>query len=304
MSISYGFYNSINHDRKYNSEQMASIFDGVITDGVYHSIGKAFSVTPGEGMNVNVDTGRAWFDHTWTLNDAIIVVGITDAHQVYDRIDAIVLRVDGDKRTNSIIAKAGTASSTPVKPTMAKDDNKKIYEHPLAYVRVNHGVTAIKASNIQFVVGTSECPFVAGVQNGVDIDALVANWKLEFDVLFAQLENQISQAASGTLLDGSVTYEKLAPDAVRRRFENVSVPVANFVSDSTYEDYPYRAAVPLAGVVASMVPDVAFSVAALADCDFAPVAECYGDQSAGGIYIYASSVPTAAVLINSVVCWR
>lgn len=298
MSITYGFYNSFNGDRKYNAGQMSAIFDGVITDGVYHSIGDAFSVTPGTGMSVKVAPGRAWFDHTWTLNDAIILVELADAHQVYDRIDAIILKVDGDKRTNSIVAKAGTASSSPVKPTMAEG------EHPLAYVRVNHGVTAITASNIQFIVGTSECPFVAGVQNGVDIDALVANWKLEFDVLFAQLENQISQAASGTLLDGSVTYEKLAPDAVRRRFENVSVPAASFVSDDTYEDYPYRATVQLAGVIASMVPDVAFSVVALSDCDFAPIAECYGDQSAGGIYIYASSVPTAAVLINSVVCWR
>lgn len=300
MSITYGFYNSFNGDRKYTADQMSSIFDGVITDGVYHSIGKAFSVTPGTGMSVNVAPGRAWFDHMWTLNDAILVVELTAAHQVYDRIDAIVLRVDGDKRTNSIIAKAGTPSSAPVKPTMTKDDNKKIYEHPLAYVRVNHGATDIKAANIQFVVGTSECPFVAGVQNGVDIDALVENWKLEFNILFAKLEDQISQAASGVLIDGSVTYEKLAPDAVRRRFENVSVPVASFVSDTTYADYPYRATVPLAGVIASMVPDVTFSVAALADCEFAPVAECY----AGGIYIYASSAPTAAVLINSVVCWR
>lgn len=294
MSISYGFYNSVNHDRKYNAKQISSIFDGIITDGVYHSIGDAFSVTPGTGMRVNVASGRAWFNHTWTLNDATIVVDLTASHQVYDRIDAIILKVDQNARTNTITAKVGTPSNSPAKPTMADG------EHPLAYVTVGHGATSITAANIQFVVGTSECPFVAGVQNGVDIDALVANWKLEFDILFARLEDQISQAASGTLIDGSVTYEKLAPDAVRRRFENVSVPVASFVSDTTYVDYPYRAAIPLAGVIASMVPDVTFSVAALADCEFAPVAECYS----GGIYIYASSAPTAAVLINSVVCWR
>ena len=294
MSVSYGFYNSINHDRKYDAEQISSIFDGIITDGVYHSIGDAFSVTPGTGMSVNVASGRAWFNHTWTLNDAMIIVELAASHQVYDRIDAIILKVDKNARTNTIIAKAGTPSSSPAKPTMANG------EHPLAYVTVGHGVTSIAASNIQFVVGTSECPFVAGVQNGVDIDALVANWKLEFDILFAQLDNQISQAVSGTLIDGSVTYEKLASDAVRRRFENVSVPVASFVSDTTYADYPYRATIPLVGVIASMVPDVTFSIAALADCEFAPVAECYE----GGIYIYASSTPTAAVLIDSVVCWR
>ena len=97
MSISYGFYNSVNHDRKYNAEQISSIFDGIITDGVYHSIGDAFSVTPGTGMSVNVSSGRAWFNHTWTLNDSMIIVELTAAHQVYDRIDAIILKVDQEK---------------------------------------------------------------------------------------------------------------------------------------------------------------------------------------------------------------
>ena len=169
MSISYGFYNSINHDRKYNAEQISSIFDGIITDGVYHSIGDAFSVTPGTGMSVNVASGRAWFDHTWLLIFAMIVVELTAAHQVYDRIDAIILKVDRDTRTNTITAKAGTPSSSPAKPKMADG------EHPLAYVTVGNGVTSITAANIQFVVGTSVFPFVAGVQNSINIEKQVKN---------------------------------------------------------------------------------------------------------------------------------
>lgn len=294
MSISYGFYNSVNHDRKYNAEQIGSVLDGVITDGVYHSIGDIFSVTPGTGMSVNVASGRAWFNHTWTLNDAMIIVGLSEAHQVYDRIDAIILKVDTGNRTNSIIAKTGTPSSSPSKPTLTSD------EHPLAYVTVKHGVTAITAANIQFVVGTSECPFVAGVQNGVDIDVLVANWKTQFDELFVQLEKQISQAVSGTLIDGSVTYKKLASDAVRRRFESVIVAPSSFVSDSTYANYSYRASVTLAGVTEDMIPDVAFSIASMTIADLAPIAQCYN----GGIYIYASAIPTGNVELNSVVCWR
>ena len=39
MSVTYGFYNSINGDRKYNALEMSSIFDGIIVDGVYMSIG-------------------------------------------------------------------------------------------------------------------------------------------------------------------------------------------------------------------------------------------------------------------------
>ena len=39
MSVTYGFYNSIKGDRKYNALEMSSIFDGIIVDGVYMSIG-------------------------------------------------------------------------------------------------------------------------------------------------------------------------------------------------------------------------------------------------------------------------
>ena len=34
MSVSSGFFNSLNGDRKYNAAQMSAIFDGLIIDGV------------------------------------------------------------------------------------------------------------------------------------------------------------------------------------------------------------------------------------------------------------------------------
>ena len=39
MTVSYGFYNSLNGDRKYNARHMSMIFDGIIRDGVFMSIG-------------------------------------------------------------------------------------------------------------------------------------------------------------------------------------------------------------------------------------------------------------------------
>ena len=44
MSVTSGFFDSINGDRKYNAEQMSSIFDGIVTDGVFQNIGEAFRV--------------------------------------------------------------------------------------------------------------------------------------------------------------------------------------------------------------------------------------------------------------------
>lgn len=300
MSVSFGFYNSVNHDRKYDAVQISRIFDGIITDGVYHSIGEAFSVSHNSGLSVNVSSGRAWFDHTWTYNDAIIVLQHNDAHQVYDRIDAVVLQVNENTRTNSIFIKEGNPSSTPSKPAMT--ESEAIHEHPLAYVTIRSNAVDIASKDIKYVVGTSECPFVAGVQNGVNIDALVRNWTNEFDVLFAKLENQVTQAVSGTLIDGSVSFAKLAPDAVRRRYTNVSVLASAFVSDNTYSDYGYnyKAAIPLGGVDSSFYPEVVFSLATLEEISVAPIAVSYD----GGVYIYTDSIPTETVVIPVITCWR
>jgi len=60
------------------------------------------------------------------------------------------------------------------------------------------------------------------------------------------------------------------------------------VSDATYEDYPFKCAIALSGVVATDVPEVVFNVAEATSGDYAPVAECYD----GGVYIW-SSVDTA-----------
>lgn len=80
----------------------------------------------------------------------------------------------------------------------------------------------------------------------------------------------------------------------------VNVPAESFESDTTFEDYPYRAPVPLNGVSEEMIPEVTFSIAALDGNNFAPVAECYD----GGVYVYADKKPSAAITIETVLCWR
>lgn len=90
-------------------------------------------------------------------------------------------------------------------------------------------------------------------------------------------------------------YEK-----TRLQFTDTSVPTTAFVADATYEDFPYRASVPLSGVLASMTPEVIFDVADAMSGNLAPVSECY----AGGVYIYAAEVPEAATTIPTIICWK
>lgn len=176
MSVTYGFYNSKNGDRKYDAIQMSRIFDGIIRDGILQHYGTAMVVKESEGMMVNVGIGRAWFNHTWTLNDALLPLIVPISEVLLNRIDAVVLEVDAREsvRANSIKVIKGTPASSPKNPTMIKTNDR--WQYPLAYIRVNAGVTSIRQANITNCVGTSACPFVTAPLEKMSIDALVAQW--------------------------------------------------------------------------------------------------------------------------------
>lgn len=176
MSVTYGFYNSINGDRKYNALEMSSIFDGIIVDGVYMSIGDALNVKSSGGMGITVGIGRAWFNHTWTLNDSIMPLTLESSDVLLNRIDAVVLEInnDSDVRKNTIKILKGTPASNPVKPSLIKSE--MVNQYPLAYITIGKGVLSISQSNIENAIGTSACPYVTGVLKGMDIDNLIAQW--------------------------------------------------------------------------------------------------------------------------------
>lgn len=192
MAFTCGFFNSENGDRKYNAEQMSAIFDGIIADGVFTTIGDHMAVSAGTGMQVLVGTGKAWFDHTWNVNDAAYPLAIAASDVTLSRIDAIVLETNHSDsvRLNKLRVVQGTVASTPVKPTLT--NSEKVHQHPLAWVTVAPGVTQIAASAIENAVGTSACPFVTGIIATTSIDDLFNQWNGEFDEWFDNLKAQLS----------------------------------------------------------------------------------------------------------------
>lgn len=190
MAVTYGFYNALNHDRLYDAIQMSSIFDGIIRDGIFSTIGDTMIVTsPEDGMYVNVGSGRAWFNHTWTLNDTAYPIEAEEAEVVLDRIDAVILEVNSsaEVRANSIKFLKGTPSSNPVKPTLTH--NAEVNQYALAYVRIRAGQTTIFQSDIENAVGTDETPFITGVLQQVSIETLLKQWEAEFNTYFTNFQN-------------------------------------------------------------------------------------------------------------------
>lgn len=195
MAVTYGFYDSLNHDRLYNAQQMSAIFDGIINDGVFMSVGNQLHTVAGTGMQVIVKSGRAWFDSTWTLNDAEYPLSIDAADVLLTRIDAIVLEVNSEvaTRENTIKVVKGTPASTPAKPTLI--NTATIHQHALAYVTVAKNTTAITNSMIEIVVGKTETPYVTAILQTTDITDLFKKWENDFQVWF--------ETVKGTL-DGDV----------------------------------------------------------------------------------------------------
>lgn len=199
MAITSGFFNSLNGDRKYDARQMGEMFDGLIEDGVFMSIGDALKTVPSSGMTVSVGTGRAWFLHTWTKNDSDHLITVSAAESVLNRIDTIVLDVDNTESTrdNDIILIKGTPSSNPQRPSLIDtDDHKQI---PLADILVPAGSTQLTATNITNIVGTSECPYVTGPLSIIQNDDILEAWQEEFDTWFEDVKGTLGTDTAGQL---------------------------------------------------------------------------------------------------------
>lgn len=208
--FSFGFYNSKNGDRKYNATHFGKLFDGVIQDGVFGTVGNIFRVDPTtpSGLTVVVHPGKAWLAHTWNILDADMVLTFNDCIASRKRTDAVVLEVNAVynaegyyERTNSIKVVEGpntSLSGDMVPPTLLQEMDsgnieRRIWQYPLAYVTVRgdtHNITAESIQNRINVVGAQEedkyktwTPLVTGATMNADLSDYLPDW----DNLFKEM---------------------------------------------------------------------------------------------------------------------
>lgn len=212
MSVSSGFFNSLNGDRKYNAAQMSAIFDGLIIDGVFASIGTAFAVKAAGGLTVNVGIGKAWFDHTWTVNDSILPMTAPEAEVLLDRIDAVVLEVNGMEsvRNNTIKFVKGNPSSAPSRPTLTNEGN--VRQYPLCYIYRKYGTAVINQADITPMVGTESTPFVTGILQTISLDELLGKWQDELDRFTDARSQEVDDWIAKEESDFTTWFDKMKAD--------------------------------------------------------------------------------------------
>lgn len=266
----------------------AALFHCTRTTGIYAGDDFSFSVNGADNI-VTVQPGIAWMriNRFKGLVAAMKVetdvdMGIPDP--VYPRIDRVVLQYDANKNDTEIVVKSGSPSSNPKPPV--RSATEALYEIHLLEIRREPGAVAITEKDVKDLrLDKSCCGLMADSVTEVDTEAI----NNQFQNLLQVIEQELSDIEAGS-----------ATELKKLKFEDVQVAASAFEADATYQDFPYRAAVSLTGVLASMTPDVMFSVGDVMSGNFAPAAEAY----AGGVYIYAASVPDAVITIPTIICWR
>ena len=178
MAVTYGFFNSVNGDRKYNAEQMSEYFRGIVNEGVFQHLDGGLAVTAGTGLAVSVASGRAIIQNRWVQNSDAMTLSISAASETYARKDAVVVRLNYSTRSIEIAVKAGTPAASPSAPSMTR--NSTTYEMALAYVNVAANATSVTITDKRSDSTVCGWATVAQSTSG-EVDAQLNAMKTGFD---------------------------------------------------------------------------------------------------------------------------
>ena len=266
------------------------------TSGVFGAEGNASVAPVLDTMAVTVSDGNGWLSNNnadgvvWWINEEAengkkLQLSVDTADASRPRIDRVVVQWQTTNYVSlpEVIILKGTPASNPVAPALT--NTSILRQISLAAIHIPAAASAITAAMITDErLDASVCGLVTcGI--GVDTSVMQA----QFEAFLERIQNELADLEAGT----GVELRKL-------QFNNTEVSESAFVADATCDAYPFRAAVPLSGVIDSMIPEVFLSLADAASGVFAPVAESYN----GGVYIYASKKPDATVTIPAIICWR
>lgn len=163
MAKRFGFFNSINGDRKYLATDISQAFNVAVTTGL-QAIPDSFKIVPNDGMTVKMLPGGCMIYGAFCVDNEDEIIELDAADGELNRIDRIVVRYDRFERSIKTVVIKGTPALNPTAPAPLRDENQ--FDLVLADIRVNKAVTSITASDITDMRYSELCGFI-GVKGAV-----------------------------------------------------------------------------------------------------------------------------------------
>lgn len=186
--VTYGFFDSIDGDRKYNADDISNYFLKLISNGVFATPANAMQVQASSGMTVKVSPGWGFINCKWINNDTDFYLTLDESDIILNRADRIVLRLNKNNRMIEIAVKKGTPGENAYAPALQRDET--IWELSLAYVYVWAGQTEIVQANIGDERGYSDlCGWVTGLVNQIDTTNLFTQYNSAFWLWFNAIKD-------------------------------------------------------------------------------------------------------------------
>lgn len=186
MAEHSSFFNSKDHDRKYNARHWADYFFPLFKSGVFNG---DLQVVDNNGMSIRVKPGYAWLDgYGYHLTDGLDL-DLETASGNMNRADSIVLRLDLTNRWVKLFAKTGNyyaGAAVPPEPTV----QSTIHEIVIAHINVIAGTTKITQDMIEDTrMDSTICGWVCGTVKEIDFEQITA----QFKAFMAKYESELNQ---------------------------------------------------------------------------------------------------------------
>lgn len=277
------------------------------TSGVFGAENNLSTSTVPGTMSIEISDGVGWMSNEngdgvvfWNDNEQTNGTKLTLTHDVADgvlnRIDRVVVTWETTNYvalpTISILK--GVASSNPVAPALTNNN----IQRQISLAKVNIPAGTVSLSNSMVTDERLDSSVCGIVTEYIEVDT--STMDEQFKTLLKETQDQTKSVLTAIQKELADLEAGTAVEMKKLQFSNVTVPKGAFVSNTTYQDFPYRASIALSGAIKSMIPEVVLSVDDALSGNYAPVAESYN----GGVYLYAGSPPDADITIPTIVLWR
>ncbi|MDE5737565.1 MAG: hypothetical protein K2H93_04285 [Oscillospiraceae bacterium] len=246
--ITYGFFDSVDGDRKYNADDISNFFLKLISDGVFATPADSMQVQEVSGMTVKVSAGWGFIKCKWINNDSDLYLTLDEPDIVLDRKDRIVMRLNKDTRLIEIAIKKGipAESAYTAPPELQRDES--IWELSLAYINVepdakNRGIRQMDISDERPYEHL--CGWVTGRIQEIDTTNLFAQYDNAFWSFF--------HAIKETFVPNATLVRQLSTSYITTAEEETTISIKN----AEYNPYLDGLNVYINGM--KLIPDIDFT---------------------------------------------